>query len=354
MIASRDRILSYIVTDIYIFSALPISRHSAGQGSMASISDITKYLAHLTLEGVSHLNIELGNGAYGKVVTVKYRGTTYAAKEIHSILIQYANKEEREIINKDFLRECYYCSKLYHPNIVGFKGIWRRDESSFPVMVMELMEDSLTNYVKNRALDMVTKISILHDVSCGLNYLHSYTPNPIIHRDLSPNNVLLVLRDQKPIAKLSDLGVAKVVKADSRATKNVLTKAPGTVDFMPPEALVENPNYTTSLDVFSYGGIILHVVNQEWPTPSSQVQRDSLYRLLPALSEIERRQKHLDKMSGVANVLEHLVIACLDDNPNNRPAIATVLKIVKFLMVSWSSYNNCMHIVVLLLTTEVR
>ena len=85
--------------------------------------------------------------------------------------------------------------------------------------------------------------------------------SPIVHRDLSSNNVLLT---SQFVAKISDLGVAKVIQADSKKTK---TCAPGTVDFMPPEALLETPEYGPPLDVFSYGGVILHVVNQEWPKP---------------------------------------------------------------------------------------
>ena len=82
----------------------------------------------------------------------------------------------------------------------------------------------------------------------------------IIHRDLSPNNILL---SRDSVAKISDLGVAKVVQADSKATQTMLTKVPGTADFMPPESFAEIPNYEISLDIFSYGGIVLHVVRYE-------------------------------------------------------------------------------------------
>ena len=58
----------------------------------------------------------------------------------------------------------------------------------------------------------------------------------IVHRDLSPKNVLLKAGNgDVPAAKIGDLGVAKIIKADSRATQTLLTKVPGTVDFMPPE-----------------------------------------------------------------------------------------------------------------------
>ena len=304
---------------------------------MASVNDnITSRLQDLTLKDVSLLGKELGIGAYGKVFTVQYRGNTYAAKEIHSILIGEASQEEKEAVKRNFLRECHYCSKLCHPNIVTFLGVYFPNEN-LPVMVMELMDGTLTEYVKKQVLSMETKFSILYDVSSGLNYLHSYKP-PIIHRDLSPNNVLLISQKQKLVAKISDLGVAKVLEA---ATKSILTKAPGTRDFMPPEALVEKPRYDTSLDIFSYGGIVLHVINQEWPTPCDSILRDpSTNKPIAVLSEVECRQQYLDKMSqSSGKVLEPLVIACLNDDPTKRPVIATVLRILEMLMVSWMSFS---------------
>ena len=73
------------------------------------------------------------------------------------------------------------------------------------------------------------------------------------------------------VAKISDLGVAKVIQVDGKKT---ITRAPGTVDFMPPEALLETPEYGPPLAVFSHGGVILHVVNQEWPKPLHYVIAD--------------------------------------------------------------------------------
>ena len=123
------------------------------------------------------------------------------------------------------------------------------------------------------------------------------------------------------MAKISDLGVAKVIKADSRKT---MTKAPGTVDFMPPESLANSPVYGPPMDVFSFAGIILHTFNQQWPRPTEQVQFDPKTRKMMALSEVERRQQYLDKMIGEAEVLRLLVKECLDYDPAVRPTIETV------------------------------
>ena len=278
------------------------------------------------LKGVTSLNRkELGRGAYGKVYAIKYCQTVCAAKEIHSILIEDAGEAERRLTIDSFLRECRQCSMLRHPNVIQFLGVYYLpagvggdNRMRLPVMVMEMMADSLTSFVeKHEKIPVPIKYSIVHDVSLGLCYLHNHDP-PIVHRDLSPNNVLLTAHH---VAKISDLGVAKVIKADSRKT---MTKAPGTVDFMPPECLANSPVYGPPMDVFSFAGIILHIFNQQWPRPAESIQFDPKTRRKIALLEVERRQQYLDKMIGEAEVLRQLVEECLDDDPAVRPTIATV------------------------------
>ena len=295
----------------------------------ASMDHISDALQNLTLTKVTNLDNELGRGAYGKVFTVMYKGKICAAKEIHALLFELANTEEKQKIKNDFLRECYNCSELQHRNIVKFIGVYYSEKNSIlPVMVMELMGESLTKYVKRPNISMTMKMKILYHVALGLNHLHTCKP-PMVHRDLSPNNILMSRGNLVP--KISDLGVAKMVKADSKATKSILTKAPGTVDFMPPESLIDNPIYDTSLDVFSYGGIVLHVVNQEWPTPAVQVLLDPLTGDLTARSEIDRRKVYIDKIKDIdtANVLEPLVRKCLQNIPTKRPTMISVLAILE-------------------------
>ena len=276
------------------------------------------------LKGVTSLNRkELGRGAYGKVYAVKYCQTVCAAKEIHSILIEDVGETERRLTIESFLRECRQCSMLRHPNVIQFLGVYYptgadgADRMRLPVMIMEMMADSLTSFVdKHEKIPVHIKYSIVHDVSLGLCYLHNHDP-PIVHHDLSPNNVLLTAHH---VAKISDLGVEKVIKAD----RKTMTKAPGTVDFMPPEALDDTPVYSPPMDVFSFAGIILHTFNQQWPRPSEEKQFDTNTRRRVVFSEVERRQQYLDKMIGEAEVLRPLVEECLDDDPAVRPTIATV------------------------------
>ena len=275
----------------------------------------------LVLKGVKETGEEFGVGAYGKVFAVDYYGTVCAAKEVHSILITGVGAEEFQRTRDNFLRECRQCAKLRHPNIVQFLGVYYKPGSHIPILVMEKMAESLRSALERYPnIPMQIKLPILLDVSLGLRYLHS---QKIVHRDLSSNNILLttLLR-----AKISDLGVAKVVRDDS---KKSLTKIPGTADFMPPEAQLDMPLYNTSLDVFSYGGVMIHTTTQLWPTPSAMKQYDPKTRKVRGFTEVERRQSYIDRMKGNTKDLVQLAVQCLDDDPDARPTMIGVSETIK-------------------------
>lgn len=258
---------------------------------------------------------ELGRGAYGRVFKVKYLGVYYAAKQIHEILLEFDFPRERNPVIDSFVHEIKLCSTLSHPNIVQYRGIYYASEQSgVPIMLMELMDNSLTHYLQGQPyVSSTTKMSILHDVSLGLYYLHSQKP-PIVHRDLSPNNVMIKSNFPHPVAKISDLGVAKSFRVDTHKT---MTKAPGTMDFMPPECLDDTPQYGTPMDVFSYGGVALFVINQEWPAPTAPVRYDPQTNQLHAFSEVERRYRYLNFQDGP---VKQIIVACLSNDPGARPS----------------------------------
>ena len=198
-------------------------------------------------------------------------------------------------------------------------------KDKLPVIVMEKMQWTLTHLVeKCSKLSCNKAATILYDVCLGLQYLHSRTP-PIMHRDLTPNNILLCYHYR---AKISDLGVARTLQtADGK-----LTQAPGTLVFMPPECLGDKPAYDLSLDIFSFGGIILYIATQQWPTPSPWMVVDpNTDKKVILTSEVQRRQQYLDNMTGAYADLKLLVTSCLDDNPKNRPLVTEVLTKIQHL-----------------------
>ena len=208
------------------------------------------------------------------------------------------------------------------------------DQYRLPVMVMEKMQHSLRGLVeKYDNIPLNVKLAILDEVCLGLGYLHRRKP-PIVHRDLTPNNILLGYCLE---AKITDLGVAKLMRNDNQMT---MTKLPGTPDFMPPEALSIRPVYGPSLDVFSYGGVILNVTTQLWPQPIDRTQFSPVTDVWEVVSEVKRRQQFLDKMTGGAADLKPLVVSCLNDSPSIRPPTGQISMEIKRIKDVYSQKNN--------------
>ena len=186
---------------------------------------------------------------------------------------------------------------------------------------------TLTNCIDKYGKDIPDEISysILHDVALGLCYLHGWKPNPIIHRDLSANNILLT---SNMTAKISDLGVAKILNL-TPARMTQMTTTPGTAAYMPPETLEKSPNYSTYLDIFSYGVMILHIFSGSWPIPGAAAITDTKNpKKLIARNELERREDYFQDMSP-GHPLAELAKQCLQNHPSMRPTAPDLLHLVE-------------------------
>ena len=296
-----------------------IPQSSKTQTTMAT-RDIPPSLRDWVIDNI-RLGRQIGRGANGRILEAKWEGTEVAVKEIHSIFMNEVNEPEFQAFKQSFLRECEQSSRLRHPNIVRFFGIYLPPGARVPSLVMERLHCSLTNLLEQTPVILIgTKLSILYDVSLGVRYLHSRTP-PIIHRDLSSNNVLL---SKGMEGKIGDLGTARLV--DPRR-QSQMTKAPGTVDFMPPEALedMSSVRYGMELDVFSFGCVMLHTLSHQWPTPLQAVVTDPLTFEMKARSEVERRRSYFDRIDrSRLGVLIPLIESCLSNLPKNRTSIVTL------------------------------
>ena len=274
----------------------------------------------LQLDNVTCTERVIGQGAYGRVLEVS---VLCAAKEIHHALVDFSSPKGFTTLKQKFLQECAQCSVLCHPNIVHFQGIYHpRKSTKLPWLVMEKMDCSLKQYLQSHEPTTVSfqiKMSILHDVSLGLQYLHA---QDIIHRDLSSNNVLL---NKQLVAKIADLGVAKVI--DPNHAKSA-TQAPGTVIFMPPEALSVNPRYGKPVDVFSFGCVTIHTMSHIWPVPKDETYLDEVTGKKLVLTEVERREHYLANIQ-VSVQLKELILLCLQDLPKRRPSVNDICKAIR-------------------------
>ena len=276
------------------------------------MADLEQHLHHLQLSVVSRTSKEdsIGVGSYASVYEVMVHGTLCAAKVMHPVLLSETNK-------RAFLSECVQSSRILHPNVVQFLGIYYASpRDRLPWLVMEMMHISLRGLIEKYEKEDFPfhfKLSILQDTCNGLEFLHSQN---IIHRDLSSNNILLT---KHLVAKISDLGMAKAIPLSLQKH----TQTPGTPVFMPPEALSVNSKYGKPIDVFSVGCVSVHMISMEWPLPLDKISANNV-----VLFEVQRRQQYFTKMAKYPS-LEQLVKQCLQDEPEQRPVIEEVTKLLR-------------------------
>ena len=262
------------------------------------------------LTGIRVTDRKLGHGSYATVLELDYTGLKCAGKKIHELLLEQG---DTSYIVRRFEEECHLLSQVRHPNIVQFLGVCFQQGVQAPILVMEFLPTNLTSCIEQYGiLPKDISYSILHDVALGLCYLHSQTP-PIIHRDLSSNNVLLT---PNMTAKISDLGVARILNLTPIQVSR-MTQTPGTPAFMPPEVMVANPKYDTSVDEFSYGIMMIHMFSGLWPDPQVGPNRtESDGRLIP-VTEAERREVFLQAI-GNDHPLMDLILKCVNNHIQAR------------------------------------
>ena len=189
--------------------------------------------SHFLIDGAEKTGNVVGHGAYGRVVEIKVDGAVCAAKEIHQLLVQQGKSN----VTDAFLR---IMSSLRHPNITQFLGFCFLDKkATYPALVMERLATNLHSMLQSEEspnkpihIPLGLKFSILRDVACGLAYLHH---RAFVHRDLTATNVLLTSGME---AKIADLGVAReVISTSPNPSASLMTRCPGTVAYMPPEAM---------------------------------------------------------------------------------------------------------------------
>ena len=233
------------------------------------------------------------------------------AKRVHETLVDRlrVSSRERNYVTEQFLRECVLLSGLDHPNVVCFVGVHYGRSPHDVSLVMERMSTDLGKYVEDTPnVPLCTKLSILYDVSNGLLYLHDMN---ILHRDLTANNVLLTENLQ---AKIADLGVSNLISVQQHMAL-AQTQAPGSLNYMPPEALKENPKYDQKI-IFSFGHLAIYVVTQEFPNVYEVTITPAVYS--QGTHQRLCRQKSLNK-AGEDHCLYALITRCLSDAPEKRP-----------------------------------
>ena len=255
----------------------------------------------------------LGSGAYGQVCRATLDELPCAAKLLHAILLDPDKPRNRTL----FEQECRFLSEIRHPNIVQYLGVAEDEVSGLPILLMELMDDSLTHFLEQseEPLAYHVQVNIGHDIALAVAFLHL---NRIVHRDLSSSNVLLIGAGSR--AKVTDFGMSTLTELNPRMTG--LTKCPGNPAYMSPEALLDPPVYTEKLDCFQVGVLMLQIMTRKYPVPGRAMNRvrDARYPTgwanIP-VPELQRRHNHLRLVAETHSMLR-LAKDCLKDTDTER------------------------------------
>jgi serine/threonine protein kinase len=263
----------------------------------------------------------LARGGMGEVFLARKVGPAGFEKRVvlKCLLPQYASDPARLEM---FIHEARVVARLSHPNVVQTFDLGTINDRHF--MAMEYIEGQDLLKVIRRSRKNKTPFPVElccwlgSEVAAALNAAHSYVdengrPEPIIHRDVSPENILI---STDGTVKLADFGVAKALAAIERRPTGSFVGKPS---YTSPER-ISHPKeaFDGRVDIFSLGTILFEVllsrpcfqrandaatvfaiVNEPTPVPSS-IRRD----IPPELDQIILRATAKDPAERYATARE--------------------------------------------------
>ncbi len=188
----------------------------------------------------------LGAGGMGAVYKVQHLMTRRieAMKVLDSDLTAGSDDAQR------FLREIQLQAHLHHSNIAAVYNAFR--DGNHAVMVMEFVEgESLRSRLQRGPIPLAKGIDYVSQVLRALAYAHA---EGVIHRDVTPGNIILTTDDA---VKLTDFGLAGTA-ADLRGMRSG-TPA-GSLWYMSPEQVTGNSTMDARTDIYAAGAILYEVL----------------------------------------------------------------------------------------------
>ena len=247
---------------------------------------------------------KINEGGYGRIYTGKMNEEYIVVKRI-----LFEDGDDHDELLRKFLQECKLLKQLSseHPHIVGFRGAYYDKKTEEPILVMEKMKENLRNFIEIHEDEALwhRQIEIALSVIRAVRQLHTRRPL-VIHRDLTTKNVMF---SYDGLVKLGDFGQSVIKLKDDQFFTEY---RPGAIGYMSPESLIKPPHYNERHDIFCFGIVLLELVTFQRPKRTK--------KNLGVLSEVERRSNIIEKIPN-GHPLEPVILACLKDNPEDRPDV---------------------------------
>uniref|UniRef100_A0A8C2PC55 Serine/threonine-protein kinase Nek10 n=1 Tax=Capra hircus TaxID=9925 RepID=A0A8C2PC55_CAPHI len=266
----------------------------------------------------------LGSGAFGCVYKVRKRSgqNLLAMKEVNLHNPAFGkDKKDRDSSVRNIVSELTIIKEqLYHPNVVRYYKTFLENDRLY--IVMELIEgaplgehfSSLKEKRHHFAEERLWKI--FTQLCLALRYLHK--EKRIIHRDLTPNNIMLGDKDRVTV---TDFGLAKQKQESSR-----LTSVVGTILYSCPEVLKSEP-YGEKADVWAAGCILYQMATLDPPFYSTNMLSLAT-KIVEAVYEPVPEGIYSEKVITT-------ISRCLTPDAETRPDIVEVSSMISDIMMKY-------------------
>ena len=195
----------------------------------------------------------IGEGGMGQVWLAEQRSPVRRRVAIKVIKL---GMDTTQVVAR-FEAERQALAVMDHPNIAKIYDGGVTDDGR-PYFAMELVKGQpITEFCDAERLSVQDRLRLFADVCRAVQHAHQ---KGVIHRDIKPSNLLVTVKDDHPVAKVIDFGIAKAVGGSltDKTLHTSLGQAIGTLDYMSPEqANPESFDVDTRADVYSLG-VVLH------------------------------------------------------------------------------------------------
>ncbi|KAI3991963.1 hypothetical protein MKX01_012908 [Papaver californicum] len=200
-------------------------------------------------------SFKIGEGGYGPVYRTTIDHTPVAVKILRSDAAQGMQQFQQEV-------EILSC--IRHPNMVLLLGACPENGCLvYEYMDNGSLDDRLFRRGDTPPIPWNIRFKIAAEIATALLFLHQTKPEPLVHRDLKPGNILL---DRNYTSKISDVGLARLVPPSmaDNVTQYRMTSAAGTFCYIDPE-YQQTGMLGTKSDVYSLGIMLLQIITARPP-----------------------------------------------------------------------------------------